>query len=45
MNRRLFCISIESDCRVAKMSKPNFQAMNIHELRRYILVHKDDTEV
>jgi hypothetical protein len=27
-----------------KMSKPNFQAMNLNELRRYVLAHRDDIE-
>jgi hypothetical protein len=26
------------------MSKPNFQAMNLNELRRYVLAHRDDRE-
>jgi hypothetical protein len=25
-----------------KLSKPNFQAMNLNELRRYVLAHRDD---
>lgn len=27
-----------------KLSKPNFQAMNLNELRRYVLAHRDDRE-
>ena len=27
-----------------KLSKPNFQAMTLNELRRYVLAHRDDTE-
>jgi hypothetical protein len=27
-----------------KLSKPNFQAMTINELRRYVLAHRDDKE-
>lgn len=26
------------------MSKPNFQAMTLNELRRYVLAHRDDLE-
>ena len=26
------------------MSKPNFQAMTLNELRRYVLAHRDDIE-
>ena len=26
------------------MFEPNFQAMNINELRRYVLAHRDDRE-
>ncbi len=26
------------------MSKPNFQAMNLNELRRYFLAYRDDKE-
>lgn len=27
-----------------KLSKPNFQAMTLNELRRYVLAHRDDRE-
>ena len=27
-----------------KLSKPNFQAMNLNELRQYVLAHRDDKE-
>jgi hypothetical protein len=27
-----------------KLSKPNFQAMTLNELRRYILAYRDDKE-
>jgi hypothetical protein len=27
-----------------KLSKPNFQAMTLNELRRYVLVNRDDRE-
>jgi hypothetical protein len=27
-----------------KMSKPNFQAMTLNELRRYVLAHREDRE-
>ena len=27
-----------------KLSKPNFQAMTLNELRRYVLAHRDDIE-
>jgi hypothetical protein len=27
-----------------KLSKPNFQAMNLKELRQYVLAHRDDKE-
>ena len=26
------------------MSKPNFQVMNLNELRRYVLAHRDNRE-
>jgi hypothetical protein len=27
-----------------KLSKPNFQAMTLNELRRYVLAHREDKE-
>lgn len=27
-----------------KLSKPNFQAMTLNELRKYVLAHRDDRE-
>lgn len=27
-----------------KLSKPNFQAMTLNELRQYVLAHRDDRE-
>jgi hypothetical protein len=27
-----------------KLSKPNFQAMNLKELRQYVLAHRNDKE-
>jgi hypothetical protein len=27
-----------------KLSKPNFQAMNLNELRQYVLAHREDRE-
>jgi hypothetical protein len=27
-----------------KLSKPNFQTMTLNELRKYVLVHRDDRE-
>ena len=30
--------------RGTKLSKPNFQAMTLNELRRYVLAHRDDRE-
>jgi thymidylate kinase len=44
MNCRLFYIQIENDYGGTKLSKLNFQAMTLNELRRYVLAHRDDRE-
>lgn len=44
MNCRVFCTQIENYYGGVKLSKPDFQAMTLNELRQYVLAHREDRE-